>query len=254
MEIGVDFARDGAVATATLNRPETRNALKLDDLRRLGEIIEEVAADLSIRVLILTGSGDRAFSGGVDLSDVSGGGAAWDEKPLTRLCDALEALPRVTIARLNGAVIGGAAELTCACDFRVAAEGVRVMVPAAKLGVHYEPSGLSRAVAAMGLQTARRVYLLAEAQSAEALSACGYLDALVAREALDEAVASIAGLAAAGAPLAVDGMKLALSEIAKGALDEDAAAARIRQAWGSEDMAEGLAAMREKRPPAFKGK
>ncbi len=253
MQEGVNFTRTGAVATITLNRPATRNALKMADLQRVGEVLGEVEADTSIRVLILTGAGDRAFSGGVDLSDVSDGGAAWEENPLTALCDQLEALPRVTIARLNGAVIGGSAELTCACDFRVAAEGVRLMVPAAKLGVHYEPSGLRRAVAAMGMQAARRVYLLAEAQSAEALRACGYLDALVARDALDEAVAAIADAAEAGAPLAVDGMKAALSEISRGALDMEAAKARIRAAWASEDMAEGLAAMREKRPPVFKG-
>lgn len=254
MEEGIVLTRDGAIATATLNRPATRNALKMKDLDRLGEILAEVEADPSIRVLVLTGAGDRAFSGGVDLSDVSGGGADWEENPLTRICDRLEALPRVTIARLNGAVIGGAAELTCACDFRVGVEGMKLMVPAAKLGVHYEPSGLRRAAAVMGLQAARRVYLLAETRPAEALLACGYLDALVPREALDAAVAEIARAAAAGAPLAVDGMKLSLSEIARGASDDAAAKARIRVAWGSDDMAEGLAAMREKRAPVFRGR
>ena len=104
MREGVNFERDGAVATATINRPETRNALKMADLAALEDVLAEVEADRSIRALVLTGAGERAFSGGVDLSDVGGGAAAWEDNPLRRLCDRLEALPRVAIARDSAAI------------------------------------------------------------------------------------------------------------------------------------------------------
>ena len=254
MRVGVNFERDGAVATATINRPETRNALKMADLAALEDVLAEVEADRSIRALVLTGAGERAFSGGVDLSDVGGGAAAWEDNPLRRLCDRLEALPRVAIARVNGAVIGGAAELTFACDFRVGARGAKLMVPAARIGLHYETSGLRRAIQAVGAQAARRIYLLVETFDAAALDRCGYFDRLVEAGELDAAVAEIADAAAGGAPLAVDGMKRTIGELARGALDQAAARARVGESWASADMQEGLAAVRERRAPVFEGR
>ncbi|MEL7465602.1 MAG: enoyl-CoA hydratase/isomerase family protein [Pseudomonadota bacterium] len=254
MEEGIVFSRDGAIATATINRPDKRNAMKMADLKALHRVLEEVEADKSIRALILTGAGDRAFSAGVDLSDVGGGAAAWDDNPLRNLCDRIEALPRVTIARINGAVIGGAAEVALACDFRVGVDTAKVMVPAAKIGIHYEPAGLRRAMAVVGMQAAKRIYLLCETIRAEELHRLGFFDNMVDAAALDGAVAEIAEAAASSAPLSVDGMKLTIMQIARGDLDMEAARARIRESWSSEDMKEGLAAVQAGRKADFKGR
>ena len=254
MEEGIHFARDGAIATATINRPDKRNALKMADLDALHRVMDEVEADKSIRTLILTGAGDRVFSAGVDLSDVGGGAAAWDDNPLRIVSDRLEALPRVTVARINGAVIGGAVELSLACDFRVGADSSKIMVPAAKIGLHYEPAGLRRAMGVMGLQAARRVYLLCETLEAMELHRVGYLDKFTTASELDAAVDAVASAASSGAPLSVDGMKRTLTELSRGVLDEKAARARIRESWASDDMREGLAAIQAGRKPDFKGR
>ena len=253
MTEGIQFTRDGAIATAVINRSDKRNAMKMADLKALHGVLDNVEADRTIRALILTGAGDRAFSAGVDLSDVGGGAAAWDDNPLRILCDRLEALPRVTIARINGAVIGGAAELTLACDFRVGVDTAKLMVPAARIGLHYEPAGLRRAMNVVGLQAARRIYLLCETIDAAGLARIGYFDRMTNAAGLDAAVAEVAGAVAGGAPLSVDGMKQTLVELARGDLDIDAARARIRESWTSADMAEGLAAIQAGRKPNFTG-
>ena len=254
MEEGVNFERDGGVATVTINRPDKRNAMKMADLDALHRIMDEVEADNSIRVVVITGAGDRAFSGGVDLSDVGGDAAAWDDNPLRIVSDRLEALPCVTIARVNGAVIGGAVELSLACDFRIGVDTARIMVPAAKIGIHYEPAGLRRSVGVMGMQATRRVYLLCESLQAPELHRIGYLDRMVAADGLDQAVTEIAEAVAGGAPLSVNGMKRTLVELSRGDLDMTAARQRIRESWASEDMREGLAAIQEGRKPNFKGR
>lgn len=254
MTEGLRFETSGGVATITLDRPATRNALTMADLAGFRAALDEAAARPGLRALVVTGAGDRAFSAGVDLGDVGGGAEAWAENPLTALCDALQSFPRPTVARINGAVIGGAAELSLSCDFRVGTEAAKLFVPAARIGIHYEPSGLARAAAVIGLQGARRVYLLAERLDAAALDRLGYFDRLAPEGGLDEALAEILSAIRAGAPLAVDGMKGTFVEALRGPVDEAAAAARVAATWRSEDMAEGLAALREKRAPVFKGR
>jgi enoyl-CoA hydratase/carnithine racemase len=89
--------------------------------------------------LVLTGRG-RSFCAGAALGEIAG--ADWTDNPLTRVCDALEAFPAPTVAGLNGGVYGGGVELALACDFRVGVQGMRVFVPPARLGIHYEPAGI----------------------------------------------------------------------------------------------------------------
>lgn len=252
MTDSVTLTRDGAVAAITFDRPATRNALTLADLTAISAALDEAEAMEGLRALVLTGAGDRVFSAGVDLSDVGGDAADWAENPLTALCARLAAFPRPTVARVNGAVVGGAVELSLACDFRAGRPGVKLFVPATRIGIHYEPPGLSRAVAVLGMQPARRIYLAGERMEDQALAAIGYFDEIA--ETADDAVAVLTARLVAGAPLAVDGMKQTLAEIAAGAPRPEAAAARVRATWASEDMQEGLAAMREKREAVFKGR
>ena len=201
---------------------------------------------------MLTGRG-RSFCAGAALGDVAG--ADWTDNPLTRLCDALEAFPAPTVAGLNGGAYGGGVELALACDFRVGVAGMRAFVPPARLGIHYEPAGIARAIDRLGSQAARRLFLLAESFDAEALLALGFLDHLVApdgarRRSSPSSTATIAGLA----PLAVRGMKRTIVELGRGRLDAAAARERIAACFASADHAEGLAAQREKRAPRFAGR
>ncbi len=130
---------------------------------------------------------------------------------------------------------------------------MRAFVPPARLGIHYEPAGIRRAMTRLGAQTARRMFLLAESFDADALLAAGFLDWLEPPGELDarveEIVQSLIGLA----PLAVRGMKRTILELSRGTLDEAAARARIAACFASADHAEGLAAQRARRPPRFTG-
>ena len=199
---------------------------------------------------MITGRG-RSFCAGAALGDVAG--ADWTDNPLTAACDALEAFPAPTVAALNGGVYGGGVELALACDFRVGVIGMRAFAPPAKLGIHYDPAGLRRAIDRLGSQTTRRMFLLAETFDAEALSGLGFLDHLVPAEALEAKVNELTTTLAGLAPLAVRGMKRTIRELSCGTLDADAARARVAACFASADHAEGLAAQRERRAPQFTG-
>ena len=131
---------------------------------------------------------------------------------------------------------------------------MRAFVPPARLGIHYEPAGIRRAIDRLGSQAARRMFLLAESFDAEALLAIGFVDRLVAPDALDAAVAETAATLAGLAPLAVQGMKRTIVELGQDRLDEAAARARIAACFASADHAEGLAAQAERRAPRFAGR
>jgi enoyl-CoA hydratase/carnithine racemase len=247
----IEAATEGHVARVTLNRADAHNALDRAAMEALAATLAAWSARDDLRVLVLTARG-RSFCAGAALGDLSGGD--WTDNPLTRLCDALEAFPTPTIAALNGGVYGGGVELALACDFRIGVTGMRAFVPPARLGIHYEPAGIARAIDRLGSQMTRRLFLLAEAFDADALLATGFLDHLVAPEALEQRTTELAATIAGHAPMAVRGMKRSIVELTRGALDPDAARARIAACFASADHAEGLAAQRDRRPPVFTGR
>jgi enoyl-CoA hydratase/carnithine racemase len=246
----IEHRIEGVIGHITLDAPAAHNALDQAAMRRLTALLDDWA-DRDLRALVLTGRG-RSFCAGAALGDV--GAADWSENPLTRLCDRLEDFPAVTVGALNGGVYGGGVELALACDFRVGVTGMRVFVPPARLGIHYEPAGIRRAIDRLGSQTTRRMFLLAETFGADALLTAGFLDHLVEPEALEGKALEIAQTASALAPLAVRGMKRTIVELSRGTLDAGAARERIAACFASADHAEGLAAQREKRPPVFRGR
>ena len=124
-------------------------------------------------------------------------------------------------------------------------------MPAARLGLHYYPSGLQRFVSRLGLAAAKHLFLLAETVSADELLRIGYLDALVAPDALDAEVGRIAALLSGNAPLAVRGMKQSLDEIAGGVFEPARLRERETECAASDDLREGLAAFAERREPRF---
>jgi len=208
------ISADG-IATLRLNRPQHLNRLHREDLLAIQAHLQRLRNEPAARVLVLAGEG-RAFCAGFHLGEIDG---AADPRLFEHMVDALEALPLPSIARLNGGVYGGATDLALACDFRIGVTGMELRMPAARLGLHYYPSGLQRFVSRLGLAAAKRLFLLAETVPAEELLRMGYLDALVAPDALDAEVKRIATLLLGNAPLAVRGMKQSLDEIAGGAFE-----------------------------------
>ncbi|PCJ75053.1 MAG: 3-hydroxybutyryl-CoA dehydratase [Rhodobacteraceae bacterium] len=246
----IDATLKNGVGRITLNNPKVHNSLTREAMGDIRAALEKWAAS-DIRVLVLTGTG-KSFCSGVSLGDVGSGD--WSNNPLTALCDAVENFHTPTICGLNGGVYGGGVELALSCDFRIGVTGMKMFVPAAKIGVHYDAAGIARYVQKLGPQTARRVFLLAERFEGQALLDIGFLDFLVEPDSLNEHVEALADTIDSAAPLAVQGMKRTILEISRGTLDADAATQRVAQCFASEDHHEGLAALSEKRAPVFKGR
>nr|WP_237180548.1 enoyl-CoA hydratase/isomerase family protein [Roseomonas haemaphysalidis] len=241
---------DGPRATITLRRPRHHNRLEPGDLAVLLPMLQQLRDAPGLRVLVLTGTG-ASFSSGFHIGAF---GESSGAPALDTVVDALEALPVPSICALNGSVYGGATDLALACDFRIGVEGMKLVMPAARLGLHYYPSGLRRFVSRLGLGAAKKLFLAAEPMDTAALLGCGYLDEAVPAAALDARVAALAAQIAALAPLAVRGMKAALNDIACGAADDALIAARAAGVAASADFGEGRRAWAEKRAPAFQGR
>lgn len=242
-------------ATITLARPRHLNRLHREDLLALQAHFETLARPGAARVLVLAARG-RAFCAGFNLEELGrdADAAATDPQLFEHTVDQLEALPLPTIARLHAGVFGGATDLALACDLRIGAVGMELRMPAARLGLHYYPAGLRRYVTRLGLGAAKRLFLLAETWRAESLLAIGYLDDLVAPELLDARIAALAETLEGNAPLAVQGMKASLDEIARGEFDLARLAARQALCAQSDDLREGLAAFAARRTPKFTGR
>ncbi len=245
---------DAGCATIKLNRVRHLNRLHREDLLTLQAQFAQLAQDATLRVVVLAAQG-RSFCAGFNLDELEAAGAAGQDPQLfEHTVDALEALPVPTIARLQGSLYGGATDLALACDFRVGVQGMELRMPAARLGLHYYPSGLRRYVSRLGLQAAKRLFLLAEAVPAEELLRIGYLDALAPAAELGTVMQSFTQALEAGAPLALRGMKLSLNEIGRGEFDLKRLRLREARCAVSDDLREGLAAFADRRPPRFTGR
>ena len=250
--------KDGR-ATIRLNRPREHNRIEPDDLAVLRETFTRIDDDPKIRVLVLTGTG-KSFSSGyhigalVERHATKRDGAEPGSDSFERVVDRLEALRVPTIAALNGGVYGGSTDLALACDFRIGVEGMKLLMPAARLGIVYYPSGIERYVARLGVAAAKKLFLTAQPIDTQEMLRIGYLDWCVPAGELMARVDSLAETLAANAPLALAGLKRAINEIAGGRLDRAALAAARSHRAASEDHAEALKAWGEKRTPLFRGR
>jgi enoyl-CoA hydratase/carnithine racemase len=184
-------------AVVRLNRPREHNRLEPGDLAVLREIFNRIDADSSIRALVLTGTG-KSFSSGFHigaLADRLAGkdAAVEDRDAFERMVDRLEALRVPTIAALNGSVYGGATDLALACDFRIGVEGMRLLMPAARLGIVYYASGIRRYVTRLGVAAAKKLFLTAQPIDAVEMLRIGYLDEVVAADGLMSRAEALAG-------------------------------------------------------------
>jgi enoyl-CoA hydratase/carnithine racemase len=244
---------DGAIATITLRRPEVANRLELDDLATLQRQLDAVNAATAVQVLLLRGEG-RHFCSGFNVGRVGADGAGAGPR-FEALADAIEQARPVTVVALQGGAYGGAVDLALAADFRVGCDASELMIPAAKLGLHFYRGGLERLVCRIGLPLARRLLLATDALRADALEAAALLDRRVATpDAVADEAARFAAQLAGLAPLSLLPMKRHLNRIARGTLDAAALAADIARADASADLQEGALAWREKRTPRFEGR
>ena len=256
--------KEDNILTLTLNRPEKRNALTPEMLARLHQVLLEHAAEDRVRVVILRGAGDRAFSSGYDINVIPTGASPevadllQNKNPFELAVGSIVNFPYPVIAMLNGFAFGGACELALACDMRIAADHVQMGMVPARLGIVYLPEGLQRFVQTIGLSRTKEMFFTARSYKTDRLKEMGLVDYVLPRDELLVFTHALAQEIAANAPLSLRGIKRILNLLStSGRLDarQRAEAKKlVRASLESEDLKEGRAAFLEKRKPVFKNR
>lgn len=247
---------DGAVRILTIDRPARRNALDRATLAALGEACVAIDADASVRAVVLTGSGDRAFVAGADITELRGltqDDAVRYATEGQRVMRHVESLRVPVIAAINGVALGGGLELALACTFRLIATTARVGLPEVTLGIIPGFGGTQRLARAIGRQRALELVLTGRHVSAEEAVALGIALRSVPPDALLDEALTLARTLAAGASRAQALALRAVDEGLDATLDAGCAreAALFGEAAASDDAREGVSAFLEKRQPAF---
>jgi enoyl-CoA hydratase len=257
--VSVDIERDGDVATVTVNRPEALNAIDLEHAEALRGSMEELAADKAVRVVVLTGAGEKSFIAGADIKYMQALGVLearrWGD--LGHACgNLLETMRKPTIAAINGYALGGGLELALACDLRLAAATAKVGQPEIDIGVLPGWGGSIRLARTTTLGFAKELIFTGRTiDAAEALEH-GLVNAVYEPAELMQKTRELAERLAAKSPVALAWAKEATNLALEGPhrTNLEAEARLFAMAFASEDRKEGMAAFIEKREPRFTGR
>jgi enoyl-CoA hydratase/carnithine racemase len=261
-EVLTDRPVDG-VLRLTISNPAKRNALDHAVLDGIAEAVRAIDGDGDVCAVLVTGA-HGMFSSGYDLGDLAD--EAFADKaerlvahPFVGALEALDACPVPTLAALPGHTIGGGLELALACDLRIAADGIRLGMPPAKLGLVYSHTGLRRFLEAIGAPRTRELFLLGRNVDARTALVWGLVNAIALPADLEEDALEWAEELASNAPLSVRGNKRVIRELLRAGtgLDPDVERELIelrRACFRSEDLREGVRAFAEKRPARWRGR
>ncbi len=247
------------VARLTIANPAKRNALDHEIL----DAIASAVPQLDARCVILTGT-EGMFSAGYDIGDIPTEVFAEEAEklvahPFAAAVEALESHPYPTIAALNGHAIGGGLEVALACDLRVAASGIKVGMPPAKLGLVYSHTGIRKFLDVIGAARTRELFLVGRNVDAETAERWSLVNEVVPGDQLEARAVELASEIAANAPLSLAGNKRVTRELlaAESQLDPDIESELVelrRACFQSEDFREGVRAFGEKRAPRWQGR
>jgi enoyl-CoA hydratase len=249
------------IAWLTLNRPASRNAMTLALWKRLAAAMRRLAGEKSVRVIILTGAGEQAFSAGADITEI-----AQIRQSRERIAACLEAVeevmraiqeaPQPVIAMINGAAVGGGCEMAAACDLRLASARARFGIPARNLGIVITLSDTRRLAALVGIGRAKELLMTGRLVSADEALSMGLVNRVLSPQELRPQCEALALDMSGAAPETLRCAKIMGNRIVSGEASADPGETfRLAvEAWQSENVAEGVRAYIEGRAPVFRNR
>ena len=248
----VKFTKNNGVGVLILNSPKSRNALKSEAMLLIRDLLHR-EAESDIYALIISGEGD-VFCSGADFSEIISiiGKNRKDQElqsnDMSKLCDSIQNFPHPTVCALNGSAYGGGVEIACACDFRISVSNIEIIIPPAKIGIHYHPSGIRRFLNIFGQTVTKKLLLTATRMSEEELKKVGFFDEIIndGENVIEKAHSFIKHCKELSSE-AVSGMKLSINDIIMDSVDTKSLDLRIGKALRSPYLEKQLKLIKEKK-------